>query len=234
MISNLAPLSPLPRQVTRSTHPSTCRSSHVPPGRMPKSSLFSLDRDRALRSGPPAESRRRPPRSHAPPSRYHAGSGGLLGTRDRSVVEAQPAQLFRIPLPVLGDLDAQVEVYPGAEQGLDLPPRAGADLLEPGALGADHDGLLAGALHVHHRMHVDEIVTPFPGSHLLDHDGDGVRQLVAHALEDRLADQLGDELLLWLIALLAVRVQRPPLCQARDEHVGPHAKLEAGYGGHRD
>src|SRR5437016_602552 len=97
--------------------------------------------------------------------------------RPCSVVEAKPAQLLRIPLPVLGDLDAQVEIHPGAQQRLDLLPGPGADLLEPRALGADDDGLLAGALHVHQGVHVDEVIAPFPRRHLVHHHGDRVRQL---------------------------------------------------------
>ena len=46
-----------------------------------------------------------------------------------SVVETQPPQLLRVALPVLGDLDAQVQVDLRAEERLDLLPGAGADLL---------------------------------------------------------------------------------------------------------
>ncbi len=48
------------------------------------------------------------------------------GTRS----EAQSLKLFRVALPVLGDLDVQVEVDPLTEELLDGPARGGADLLE--------------------------------------------------------------------------------------------------------
>src|SRR6266702_7757655 len=85
--------------------------------------------------------------------------GGDPGSRAaaRSVVEAEAAQLLRVALPVLGDLDPQVEVDPGAEERLDLPPRLAAHFLQPGALGADDDGLLARPFHVHQGVHVDQV-----------------------------------------------------------------------------
>ena len=45
---------------------------------------------------------------------------------------------------------------------------------------------------------------PSRGCHLLDHDRDRVRQLVAHAFQRGLADQLGDDDLLGLVGELAV------------------------------
>src|SRR5215831_16919410 len=68
-------------------------------------------------------------------------AAGRAGRGKRSVVEAEPAQLLRIPLPVLSDLDAQVEVHPGAQQRLDLVPGAGPYLLQPRPLRADDDRL---------------------------------------------------------------------------------------------
>ena len=49
--------------------------------------------------------------------------------RGGSVVEAQAAQFLGAALPVLGHLDAQVEIDPGAQQGLDL--RAGPGCRRP-------------------------------------------------------------------------------------------------------
>src|SRR5690606_24285664 len=60
------------------------------------------------------------------------------------LVEAQPAQLLGVALPVLGDLHPQVEVDAAAQQRFDLPACPGADLAQPGALRADDDRLLAG------------------------------------------------------------------------------------------
>ena len=44
--------------------------------------------------------------------------------------EAEAAQLARVALPVLGHLDAQIEVDRGPEKGFDATPRCGADFLE--------------------------------------------------------------------------------------------------------
>ena len=62
--------------------------------------------------------------------------------------EPQLAQLLRVPLPVLGDLHMQVQEDRRAEQRLDVLAGLRADLLQPLALRADDDALLAGALDV--------------------------------------------------------------------------------------
>src|SRR4051794_29191843 len=87
--------------------------------------------------------------------------------------ESQPAQLSGIALPVLGDPYVQVEVDLRTEQVLDLGTRPGTDLLEPAAPGADHDGLLAGPLHVDVGVHLRD---PLLREHLLHQHGDRVRQ----------------------------------------------------------
>src|SRR3954447_11323807 len=84
-----------------------------------------------------------------------------------ATLEAELAQLLRVPLPVLGDLHVQVEVDPGAEQRLDLPARVGTDLAQPLAALADHDALLAGPLDVEVGVHVEQVVAAFPRHHLL-------------------------------------------------------------------
>src|SRR5664280_3245853 len=72
-------------------------------------------------------------------------------------LEAKPLQLFGIALPVLGDLDVQVEVDSLAEQRFDPLACSRADLAKTRSTLADDDGLLAGALdedvdpHVEHR-----------------------------------------------------------------------------------
>src|ERR1035438_1997625 len=105
-----------------------------------------------------------------------------------SVVKAQAAQLLGVALPVLGDLDVQVEVDLGAQQRLDLVAGTAAYLLQPRALGADDDGLLARPLHVKLGVYVGEVRTTWPRPHLLDHDRDRVRQLIAHPVQGRLPD----------------------------------------------
>src|SRR6516164_11550943 len=84
-----------------------------------------------------------------------------------SVVEPEAAELPGVALPVLGDLDVQVEVDPGSQQRLDLAAGPAADLLEPRSPRADDDGLLARPLHVELGVHVGEVVAARPRSHLL-------------------------------------------------------------------
>ncbi len=79
-------------------------------------------------------------------------------------------------------------------------------------------------------MDVDQVIPARPRCHLLDHDRDRVRQLVAHPLKHRLADQLGDKLLFGLVGELTVRVQRPAGRQMRYQEVGQYVELVAGQG----
>ena len=107
---------------------------------------------------------------------YAAPVAELLG---RSVVEAEAAQVLGVALPVLGDPDVQVEVDPRAEQRLDLAAGPAADVLQPLALGADDDRLLARPLDVDLGVHVDQVRLPLARAHLLDQHRDRVRELVA-------------------------------------------------------
>src|SRR6266545_5079877 len=125
----------------------------------------------------------------------------------RSVVEAEAPQLLGIALPILRDLDAQIEEHARAEQRLDLLAGAGADVPEAGALGSDNDGLLAGPLDVQVRVDVDQVVSALAWSHVVHDHGDRVRQLVSYALQRGLADQLGGEDLLWLVGEFALGIQ---------------------------
>ena len=68
---------------------------------------------------------------------------------------------------------------------------------------------------------------PLAQPHLLDDDGDRVRQLVAHAVEGGLADQLGDEDLLGCVGEVAVGIELRPLGQQPDEQVGQQLHLVA-------
>ena len=79
-------------------------------------------------------------------------------------------------------------------------------------------------------MHVEQRVVGGPvlaRDHLVDDDGDRVRQLVAHALERGLADELGDHDELGLVGELAVGVERRALGQQPDEQVGEQLHLVA-------
>ena len=100
--------------------------------------------------------------------------------------EAEFAQLARIALPVLGHLDVQLEENRRPQQRLDLLARGGADVAQPTALVADDDALLGVSLDVDHSVDVQQwLVLGPPGSqfHLVDHDGDRVRQLVANTFQ---------------------------------------------------
>ncbi len=80
----------------------------------------------------------------------------------------------------------------------------GADVLEAAAPVADDDGLLARPLDVHVGVDLGEVALR---DHLLDHHRDGVRQLVAYALQRRLADQLRHQHLLRVVGEHVVRVE---------------------------
>src|SRR6266571_2099628 len=109
-----------------------------------------------------------------------------------SVIEPEPAKLLRVPLPVLGDLNPQIQVDPRAEERFDLLSGPAADLPEPCALGADDDGLLAWPLDVDDRVDIGEPALIGALRDLLDQHGDRVRELGPDTLERRLANQLGD------------------------------------------
>src|SRR6478736_2969381 len=123
--------------------------------------------------------------------------------------EAETLQLLGVALPVLGHLDVQVEVDLLAEERLDALARVRADLTQPGAPTSDDDRLLARALHEDVDPHVEQrlvLGAPLPRHHLLDDDGQRVRQLVAHTLEGGLPDELGDHHHLRLVGEHAVGV----------------------------
>src|SRR6478609_4423534 len=109
--------------------------------------------------------------------------------------EAEALELLGVALPVLGHLDVEVEVDLLPEERLDTLAGVRADLAQPGAAASDDDGLLAGALDEDVDAHVEQrlvVGPPLALHHLLDDDGERVRQLVAHALERSLAHELGD------------------------------------------
>src|SRR5690625_6025255 len=59
-------------------------------------------------------------------------------------IEAEAPELLRVALPVLGDLDVEVEVDLGPEQAFDAAAGLRADRLESAPAAADDDRLLAG------------------------------------------------------------------------------------------
>src|SRR4051794_37152072 len=133
----------------------------------------------------------------AKPHRWQTRGDHRLATS-----EAGAAELGGVALPVLGDLDEQVEVDLLAQHRLDLLAGAGADVLEARAGAADDDRLLRRALDEDLGADGEDLAR----GDLLDDHGEGVGQLVAHALERGLADELGDERVLGLVGELALGV----------------------------
>src|SRR3712207_565359 len=117
-----------------------------------------------------------------PSSRYSAF--GVLLT---SV--AQPVELLGVVLPLPEHGDVQVQVDAGTEQRLDAGPGLAADRLDDLPAAAEQHRLLAGALAVQQRVHLDQLATLPLGvgtaGHLLDRDGERVRHLLEHLLQRR-------------------------------------------------
>lgn len=78
-------------------------------------------------------------------------------------LKPQSAKLFGVALPVLGDLDPQVEIDLGAQQVFDLATGRGTHLPQPGTTLADDDALLTISLDVQRGVYVDQVVTPSRG-----------------------------------------------------------------------
>ena len=155
----------------------------------------------------------------------------------RSRLEPQALQLFRVSLPVLGDLHVQVEVDRLTEERLDRPAGLGADLAQPRAAAPDDDGLLAGPLDVDVDADVEQRLTgrpPLARDHLLDDDRQRVRQLVADALEGGLTNQLGDHHRLRLVGEDPVRIELRRLRQVAGQDVAHLIDLVASGRGARD
>src|SRR3954447_15664976 len=135
----------------------------------------------------------------------------------------KPVQLLGVVLPLAEDGDVQVQVHPGAEQLLQADPGLAADRLDHLAAAAEQHRLLALPLDVQQGVHLDQLV---PGAlavgtadQLLDGDGEGGRDLLAHLLQRRLADQLGDLPLDVGVGGLLLGVHRRPLGQQPDQQV---------------
>ena len=93
--------------------------------------------------------------------------------------------------------------------------------------------LLAGPLDVQQRVHLDQFAVGPLGvgtaDDLLDADGEGVRHLLAHLLQGRLADQLGDLPLGVLVGGLLLRIERRTLRQQTDQQVLQQLHLVAAH-----
>src|SRR5262249_59282967 len=103
-------------------------------------------------------------------------------------VAAQGFVALAVLGPILLDPHVQEEVDPAPELALELRPRPRADLLDPLAALAEHDRLLAWALHEDGLLDADAAVLALLP--LVGLDGGGVGQLVAELQEDLLARHL--------------------------------------------
>ena len=133
----------------------------------------------------------------------------------------------------------QVEVHTAAQQLLNVRAGLGANLLETRALAADDDGLLGVALNVDVHMNVEHgraVVTlaARPLDDLLDLDGQGVRQFIAHALQGGLADELGDQGVAGLVGDVTLGVQRRRQRHSLREHLAQVVDALALHGGDGD
>src|SRR5665811_1287800 len=101
-------------------------------------------------------------------------------------LKTQPPQLLGVALPLLGDLDLQVEEARRTENPLDLHPRGAADLPQSRTVLPDDDAFLAVAFdenvgaYVHQRLVVGPVGA---GHHFIDHYRNGMRKFIAHALQ---------------------------------------------------
>src|SRR2546430_8136164 len=127
----------------------------------------------------------------------------LVAEAEDSVFVTGPAKPLRSPRPPRLDADVELEEHLGAEQPLHLAPGTRSNLLQPRASLADHDRLLAVALHENVGGDADQPA----GARLalglveqLDQDRRAVGNLLPGVAQELLADQLGAE-----IALLQVR-----------------------------
>ena len=117
----------------------------------------------------------------------------------------------------------------------DATTRPRTDLLETLTAPADHDSLLGVAFNeernAHHEpafagRHLRERITVERLLHdLLDHNGEGVRQFIAHALERSLAHELRDTVAHALLRELIIRVERWALGKMRGNDIHEHVDL---------
>src|SRR3954451_13487490 len=155
-------------------------------------------------------------RRTTPSSRYSD-----FGVVDTSV--PQPVELLGIVLPLPQHRDVQVEVHAAAEELREPGAGLGTDPLDHLAAATEQHRLLAGALDVQQRVHLDQLGALAPGvgtaDQLLDRDGEGVRHLLVHLLQRRLADELGDLPLDVVVGPLLLRVHGRALGQQPHQQV---------------
>ena len=115
----------------------------------------------------------------------------------------------------------------------------GANLLEAASLAADDDGLLGVALDVDVHVDVEHgravvALAARPLDDLLDLDGQGVRQLVTHALQGCLADEFGDQGIARFVGDVTLGVQRRRQRHGLREHLAQVVDALALHGGDGD
>src|SRR3954451_2980485 len=107
------------------------------------------------------------------------GSKLVIRAENGEGSEAEAAQLLRVALPLLRDLDAEGEEHRLAHERLDAGPSAGAGPGQAAAGLADDDALLAVPLDVEARVDLEEVLV-LALDEVVDGDRDRVRQLVGH------------------------------------------------------
>ena len=115
----------------------------------------------------------------------------------------------------------------------DFQPRAVDDARQAPPVFAPQNRLLAFALHVNHRVHVQHALALRVRHNLLDLHGHGVRQLVVQPLQRGLADQLGHAGIAVVVGHVVVRVELRPFRKLVAQHVQQHVQLHLLGGGNR-
>src|SRR6187549_2049663 len=119
-------------------------------------------------------------------SRWCSTKAGSRAMRSRTCsLHAELRQRPRVIGPVLAHLDPEIEMQALTQSLVELFSRLLADALEARTLGADHDGLLPGAVHPHHGVD-DELTIDF--TLLFDFDRDAIGQLFHELVGELLAD----------------------------------------------
>src|SRR5690349_2410356 len=119
-------------------------------------------------------------------------SEALVRARGISVASSfdpEPIEQPLVPPPAVADTNLEVEVDLGAELGFQRAARSGPDLGDLASLLTDQDALLGLGLRPDLGDHCDQAIVA--ALYLLHRYLDRVRDLLAGAVEDLLADQLG-------------------------------------------
>src|SRR5438874_6269566 len=146
----------------------------------------------------------------------------LVAEAEDSVFVTGPAKPLRSSRPPRLHADVELEEHLGAEQPLHLAPGTRSNLLQPRASLADHDRLLAVALHENGGGDADEpagagLALGFVEQ--LDQDRRAVGNLLPGVAQELLADQLGAEIALLHVRPLLRGKHRRSLRQVRNQRI---------------